>query len=402
LINNRDLRLAALNVERARALYRIQRGELFPAVDGFGSGSVQRVPADLSVTGKTATVEQYSVGLGISSWEIDFFGRIRSLKDRALEEYLATEEAKRSARILLVSAVANAYLTLCADRESLALAQKTLDTQQAAYTLIRTRCDLGLASELDLSLAQTQVDAARGDHARYAQLVALDENALALLVGAQAQRELPAEGLDGVLPPREISPGTSSAVLLSRPDIVAAEHRLKAANANIGAARASLFPRISLTTSFGTASDELSGLFSSGSGTWMFAPQIIVPIFDARLWSAYDATKVEREIALTEYEKAIQTAFREVADALAVKGTVERQLSSQKSLVEAFEKSYRLSNVRYDLGIDSYLGVLDAQRSLYAAQQGLVVLRLARLSNQVRLYAVLGGGFQDGRPAAGE
>jgi multidrug efflux system outer membrane protein len=394
LNNNRDLRLAALNVERARALYGIRRAEVFPSVNAVGSGSRQRVPADLSTTGTEMTTEQYSVNLGIISWEIDFFGRIRSLKGRALEEYLSTEQARRSAQILLVSAVANAYLTLAANREHLKLAESTLETQETAYNLIRRRYEVGLASELDLRQAQTQVDTARGDIARFMQLVAQDENALNLLVGSPSRmpNEILPEDLASVKPPKQISPGMTSEVLLRRPDILAGEHRLKAANANIGAARAALFPRIALTTAVGTASSELSGLFKSGSGTWSFAPQIVMPIFDARLWSAYDATKVEREIALTQYEKAIQTAFREVADALAVCGTVDQQVSAQQSLMDAVAETYRLSNVRYTKGIDSYLGVLDAQRSLYAAEQGLIAIRLARLANQVQLYAVLGGG----------
>jgi multidrug efflux system outer membrane protein len=392
LKNNRDLRLAVLNVEKARAMYGIQRAELLPAVNATGSMSRQRVPADLSTTGRATVVEQYGVNLGIISWEIDFFGRIRSLKDRVLEEYLATEQAGRSARILLVSAIANAYLALAADRENLRLAESTLETQQAAYHLIRRRQDVGLASGLDLRRAQSQVDIARVDAARYTQLVAQDENALNLLVGSPAPVELLPTELGSVIPPREISPSTPSEVLLRRPDILAAEHRLKAANANIGAARAAFFPRISLTTAIGTASAELSGLFKAGSDTWSFAPQIVLPIFDARMWSAYDATKIEREIAVAQYEKAIQTAFREVADALAVRGTVDRQLSAQQSLVDAVAETYRLSNARYTKGIDGYLGVLDAQRSLYAVQQGLNALRLARLSNLVTLYKVLGGG----------
>jgi multidrug efflux system outer membrane protein len=236
------------------------------------------------------------------------------------------------------------------------------------------------------------MDAARVDAVRYTQLVAQDENALNLLVGSPAPDELLPKELGSVIPPREISPRTPSEVLLRRPDILATEHRLKGANANIGAARAAFFPRISLTTSIGTASAELSGLFKSGSDTWNFAPQIVLPIFDARMWSAYDATKVEKEIALAQYEKAIQTAFREVADALAVRGTVDQQLSAQQSLVNAVAETYRLSNARYTKGIDNYLGVLDAQRSLNAAQQGLISLRLARLTSLVTLYKVLGGG----------
>ena len=391
LKNNRDLRLATLNVERARALYGIQRAELLPAVNAIGSMSRQRVPADLSSTGKAMTLEQYGVNFGISAWEIDFFGRIRSLKDRALEEYLATDQARRGAQILLVSTVANAYLTLAADRENLRLASSTLASQEAAYRLIRKRHEVGLVSELDLRRAQSQVDAARGDVARYTQLVAQDENALNLLIGSPLPGELLPTGLGSVIPPKEISPGTSSELLLQRPDVLMAEHRLRAANANIGAARAAFFPRIALTSAIGTASAELSGLFKSGSDVWSFAPQIVLPIFDARTWSAYDATKIDREIAVAQYEKAIQTAFREVADALAVQGTVNRQITAQQSLVDAFAETYRLSNLRYTKGIDSYLSVLDAQRSVYAAQRGLIVLHLARLINQVTFYKVLGG-----------
>jgi len=394
LSNNRDLRIAALNVERARALYGIQRAELFPSVNAVGNWVKTRVPADISGTEVAPTIEQYDVSLGIASWEIDFFGRIRSLKDRALEQYLATEEARRSAQILLVSSVVNAYLSLAADRENLRLGETTLEAQKSAYDLIKRRYDAGLASELALNQAQTQVDTARRNIAVFMQLVAQDENALNLLVGSPSPvpSELMPADLGSVSPPKEISPGLSSEVLLLRPDIMAAEHQLKAANAYIGAARAAFFPRISLTTAFGTASGELSGLFKSGQDAWTFAPQIIMPIFDARLWSAYDATKVEKEIALAQYEKAIQAAFREVADALAVRGTADQQLSAQQSLVDAFARTYRISVARYTKGIDSYLGVLDAQRSLYTAQQALILLRLGKLANQVRLYAVLGGG----------
>jgi len=325
------------------------------------------------------------------------------MKDRALEEYLATEEARRSAQILIVSGVVNAYLTLAADRENLKLGETTLETQTHAYNLIKRRYDVGLASELALNQAQTQVDTARRNIALFTQLAAQDENALNLLVGSPSPMPselLPAD-LGSVSPPKEISPGLSSEVLLLRPDIMAAEHQLKAANALIGAARAAFFPRISLTAAVGTASSELSGLFKSGQGTWGFAPQIVMPIFDARLWSAYDATKVEKEIALAQYEKAIQTAFREVADALAVRGTADQQLSAQQSLVDAFARTYRISVARYTKGIDSYLGVLDAQRSLYTAQQALILLRLGKLANQVRLYAVLGGGSDQDVPQQG-
>jgi multidrug efflux system outer membrane protein len=392
LNNNRDLRVAALNVERARALYGISRASLLPSVNAVGLMSKQLIPADLSTTGSAITAEQYSVNLGIISWEIDFFGRIRSLKDKALEEYLATDQARRSAQIILVSTVTQAYLTLAADRETLKLVASTLEAQEASYKLIRKRYDVGLTSELDVLRAQSQADIARGDVARYTQLTAQDENALNLLVGFPMQQEFLPSDLSSVSPPQEISPGLSSELLLRRPDVLAAEHQLKAANANIGAARAAFFPQISLTTAIGTASANLSGLFKAGQGTWLFAPQIIMPIFDARMWSAYDVTKVEKEISLAQYEKAIQAAFREVADALAVRGTVNQQIAAQQSLVDAFAETYRLSTLRYEKGIDNYLSVLDAQRSLYGAQQGLIVLRLARINNTVTLYKALGGG----------
>ena len=392
LTNNRDLRLAALNVELARALYGIQRAAPFPAATAAGSASKQRSSADLTQPGQPQTTERYDVNLGVLSWEIDFFGRIRSLKKRALEVYLATEQARRSAQTLLVSAVANAYLALAADRENLALAETTLQTQKAAYELVHRQYAAGVANGLALRQAQTPVDAARRDIARYTQLVAQDENALNLLVGSPVAGELLPAELGRVLPPQEISPGLHSDVLLRRPDVLQAESMLKAANADIGAARAALFPRISLTAALGTASDELSRLFKPGTGTWSYAPQGVMPIFDARIWSALRASKVQREIVVTQYEKAIQNAFREVADALAVLGTVDQQVAAQQSLVDALAETYQLALARYESGIDSYLGVLDAQRSLFAAQQGQVSLRLAKSGSQVRLYAVLGGG----------
>jgi len=392
LANNRDLRVAALNIERTQALYRIQRAELLPTVDARGTFSKERVPGILSQSGQPATVELYNVNLGVSSWEIDLFGRIRNLKDAALEQYLATEQARASAQITLVSAVANTWLTLAADRENLNLAQSTLETQQATYEMIRRRAEVGASSDLDLRQAQTRVDAARVDIARYTGLVALDENALTLLVGSPVPSGLLPVELGEVAALKDFTPGLPSEVLQHRPDILQAESQLRAAHANIGAARAALFPRITLTTSIGTTSDQLSGLFTSGSGTWAFVPQIVIPIFDARSWVAYDVTKVDREIALAQYEKAIQAAFREVADALAQRGTLGDQMEAQQSLVEASADGYRLSDARFTRGIDSYLRVLDAQRSLYGAQQGLIAIRLARLTNLVTLYKVLGGG----------
>jgi len=392
LNNNRDLRLAALNVEKARSLYGVQRAELFPAVDATGVASKQRGSADLTSPGQPRTTKQFNVNLGITSWEIDFFGRIRSLKEQALQEYLATEEARRSAQIALVSEVARVYLSIAADRGNLNLSLSTLESQQGVYDLIRRQYEVEIANELDLLRAQTQVDAARGDVVRYTQLVAQGQNALNLLAGSVVSEELLPPNLTSVSPPRDISPSLPSEVLLRRPDIMAAEHQLKGAYAFIGVARSAFFPRIALTTAVGTASNELSGLFGSGSGTWSFAPQVAMPIFDARTWAAFRVSKAVQKIALTQYEKAIQTAFREVADSLAVRGTVDQQVAAQQSIVDSTQKIYSLSNKRYTNGIDSYLSVLDAQRSLYGAQQGLISLQLAKLANEVRFYAVLGGG----------
>ncbi len=392
LTNNRDLRLAALYVEQARALYGIQRDALFPAVDATASGGKQHSAANLTQSGQSRTTERYDVNLGILSWEVDFFGRIRSLKDSALQRYLATEQARRSAQTMLVSSVANAYLALAADSENLSLAESTFQTQKAVYELVQSQFESEVATELNLRQAEMPMEAARGAIARYTQLVAQDRNVLNLLVGVQIPGELLTSELGRVSPPKEISSGLSSDVLLRRPDVLQAEGMLKAANADIGAARAAFFPRISLTATLGTASDELSGLFKSGSGTWGFAPQIVAPIFDARTWSAHRVAKVQREMAVTQYEKAIQTAFFEVADALAVRGTVGKQVSAQQSVVDAATATYSLADMRYRKGIDSYLTVLDAQRSLYGARQGLISLRLAQMNNALTLYKVLGGG----------
>ena len=392
LNNNRDFRVAALNVERARALYGIQKTELFPTIDATGYGSKQRTALGLPNLSKPTITERYGVNLGISAWEIDLFGRLRSLKDKALEEYLATEQARRGAQIMLIAGVAQAYLSLAADQENLKLAHATLEAQQASFSLIGRRYEVGLVTELALRQAQTRVEAARVDVALYTQRVAVSENALNLLAGAPLADELMPTDLNTVSPNQGVSAGLSSEVLLRRPDLLQAENLLRAANANIGAARAAFFPRIALTTSIGTASNQLSGLFKSGSDAWDFAPQAVLPIFDTRVWFAADAVKIEREIALAQYEKAVQTAFREVADALAVRGTVNDQLSAQQALVAAVAETYRLANARYAKGVDNFLTVLDAQRSLYSAQQGLIAMRLAELANQVQLYAVLGDG----------
>lgn len=394
LQNNRDLKLAAMNVERARALYGVQRAELFPSIGGTASAGIQRKAAKLSSTGEPKVEDTFTLNLGITSWELDFFGRIRSFEKAALENYLATEEAQRSARISLISSVAQTYYTLAADKEALSLARSTLKTQEETYNLINRRFTVGLATEIDRRRAETQVETAKTEVSRLIRQVAQDENALQLLVGTSIPKELIPDGESTIEPPGDISPGLTSEVLLNRPDILYAEHQLKAAYANIGAARAALFPRISLTNTVGTASNELMGLFAAGSGTWAFTSGLVTPIFDARSWAALRVTKVDREIALAQYERAIQRAFREVADELAAKGTVDEQLKSQKVLVEALKETYRLAITRYEKGIENYLSVLDAQRSLYTAQQQLITLRLAGNASRIRLYAALGGGVR--------
>ena len=394
LDNNRDLRVAVLNIERSRAQYQILRSDLFPKVDATADATAQRLPKDLSGTGSADTVHEYNVGLGVSSYELDFFGRVRSLKEQALEQYLATEQAQRSVQISLVSQVAISYLSLAADQERLQLAKETLASQQSSYKLIKSRFDAGVASALDLYQAQTSVDAARVDIALYTTLVAQDQNALNLVVGAPVSVEnLPSALSEELTALQDISPGLPSEVLLNRPDILQAEHLLKGANANIGAARAAFFPRIALTTSIGSGSNELSGLFQSGSTSWLFTPQLTLPIFDAGSNRAnLQVAQADRDIAVAQYEKAIQTAFREVADTLAQRGTIDDQLAAQQSLTDANAESYRLSQARYQKGVDSYLNVLDSQRSLYSSQQSLITVRLSRLANLVNLYKVLGGG----------
>jgi len=394
LENNRDLRVAALNIERSRARYQIQRSDLLPKVDANAAATFQRLAEDFSGTGLPMNVHQYNLGLGISSYELDLFGRVQSLKDQALEQFLATEQARRSVQISLVSEVAANYLSLAADRERLQLAKDTLASQQSSYRLIQSRFEYGITSALDLHQAQTSVDTARVDIARYTTFTAQDENALNLVVGSPVPAELLPTALSDTLTAlKDPSPGLPSEVLLGRPDILQAENLLKGANANIGAARAAFFPRITLVSSVGVGSDDLAGLFTSGSFVWKVAPQISLPIFDGGSNRAnLKVAEVDRDIAVAQYEKAIQTAFREVADAFALRGTIDEQLAAQKSLTDATAQSYRLSQARFEKGVDSYLNVLDSQRSHYGSQQNLISVGLARLLNLATLYKVLGGG----------
>lgn len=394
LENNRDLRVAALNIEKSRAQYRIQRAGLFPAVDASAYGTVERVAESLSGTGKAIeSARQYNVSLGVTSYEVDFFGRVRSLEEQALQEYFATREARRTTQISLVAEVAIAYLQLAADREALQLARETLESQEATYQLVLRGYEVGASSALDLREAQTTVEAARVDIAKYTRQVALDENALTLVVGSPIPAELLPDQLATVTALDRLPEGLPSDLLARRPDILEAENHLKAASANIGAARAAFFPRISLTSSAGYTSDHLAKLFTPGAAAWSFAPQLTVPIFDAGINRAnLQVAKVDRDIRVAEYEKAIQSAFKEVADALAQRGTLGDQLVAQEALVEATSASYDLSLARYRGGLDSYLSVLVSQRALYTTEQNLIVTRLSQLTNLVTMYKVLGGG----------
>ncbi len=394
LTNNRDLRAAALTIEKTRAAYSIQRADLLPTVDVVGYGTKHQVYATIADVDQAVKVQYYTLKVGFSSYELDLFGRIRSLKARALEQYLATEQARRSLQISLTAEIAGAYLNLAADRERLRLAQDTLDSQETTYELVQRRLEHGEASELELSQARTRVEAARVDIAKYAGLTALDENALDLLAGTPVPRELLPRALGAAAGLKEVPAGLPSEVLQRRPDILQAESQLKAANADIGAARAAFFPSIILTSYYGAMNDQLSGLFKSGASQgWSFTPQISLPIFDTgRNIAGLEAAKAEREICVAQYEKAIQAAFREVADALAQRGALRDQRQAQEALVEAAATAYLLADSRYRNGNDSYLLVLDSQRALYWARQGLIAIRLAELANRVALYKALGGG----------
>ncbi|HND97199.1 MAG TPA: efflux transporter outer membrane subunit [Plasticicumulans sp.] len=394
LADNRDLRLAALDIDKARALYRVQAAEALPKLDAGLSQSVQRTPGQLSQSGRATVSRQYTAQLGVSAWELDLWGRLKNLETQALESYFSSAEARRATQLTLIAEVANAWLTLAADRERLALARETLASQQASYRLTERTVSSGIGSGLDLAQARTSVETARGDVATYSAQVEQDRNALRLLLGSEPPENLLPDKLPAdAATLAEVPVGLPSSVLLQRPDILAAEHTLIGANASIGAARAAFFPTITLTGAGGSASARLGSLFSGASGFWSFAPSISLPIFDGGANQAnLDAAKVDRDIAVTTYEKTIQTAFREVADALATRSTIQDRLSAQRALVDASADSYRLSEARFRRGVDSYLSTLDSQRSLYSAQQNLISVRLARLSNGVDLYKVLGGG----------
>ena len=390
LQHNRDLRVAALSIEQARAQLQIRRADALPTVNAIAAGS--REPG---ANGTQASV--YTVGLGVTAWELDFFGRIRSLSDVALSQFYATEEARKAAQIALIASVVNAQLALQADDELIASTRGTLATREDSLKLTKLKFDNGASSELDLRQAESLLEGAKVALAQQQRQRALDENALVVLIGQPLPSDLPPsvplveQGLLANLPA-----GLPAELLDRRPDLRQAERQLIAANANIGAARAAFWPRITLTGSVGVASTELSGLFKSGTSAWTFGPQLVLPIFDAgRNQANLQVAQVNRDIALAQYEKAIQTAFREVADALAGRATLGEQLRAQQAQVQAEEVRSRLADLRYRNGAASYLDVLDAQRSLFTARQAVVQVQLQQAQNQVTLYKVLGGGWTD-------
>ncbi|RDK04562.1 efflux transporter outer membrane subunit [Paraburkholderia lacunae] len=393
LKNNRDLRVSVLNIQASQAQYQIARAALFPTLNAAASQTRQRTPKDLTATGVTIS-NSYSVGLN-ASWEIDFFGRIQSLKDQALAQYLATAQARKAAEISLVSQVANQYLTVLELDDLLKVTQGTLKTAQESYRITKLQFDTGTGSELDLRQSQTVVEQANANLQSQARLRAQAENALVLLVGEPLPADLPpGSTLDNQNLLTDIPAGLPSDLLTRRPDIAEAEENLLAANANIGAARAAFFPKVSLTGSFGTLSPTLGGLFKPGSAAWSFAPSITLPIFEGGQNKAnLDLAHVQKNIQIATYEKAIQTAFREVADGLAARGTYDQQIQALERNTFAEQRRLDLSNLRYTNGVDSYLSVLTAQTDLYSSQQLLVTARMQRLQNLVTLYQALGGGW---------
>ncbi len=404
LKNNRDLRVSVLNMQASQAQYRIVRAGLMPTLNAAASETKSRTPKDLSFLNQTIS-NQYSVGLN-ASWEIDFFGRVQSLKDQALAQYLATAQARKAAEISLVSQVADQYLTVLELDDLLKVTQNTLTTAQESYRITKLQFDNGTGSELDLRQAQTVVEQASANLQQQARLRAQAENALVLLVGEPLPADLPPGltlGDQNLL--TDIPAGLPSDLLTRRPDIMEAEQNLLAANANIGAARAAFFPRVSLTGNFGTLSPTLGGLFKPGSAAWGFSPSITLPIFEGGQNKAnLDLANIQKNVQIATYEKAIQTAFREVADGLAARGTYDQQIQALERNTFAEQRRLDLSNLRYKNGVDSYLSVLTAQTDLYSAQQSLITARMQRLQNLVGLYQALGGGWierngEEPRPA---
>ncbi len=380
--------MAILNIEQARAQWQVRRADQVP---NLSLGAI--VTSQSNADGGTTTA--YVAGLTVPSFELDFFGRVSSLSEAALAQYLATEEARRTAQILLVATVANTYLALRADQEQLALTQQTLATRVSSLQLTQLKFDNGIVSELDVAQQQSLVEGARVAMQILRRQLMQDENALVLLVGRPVTIDLPPDAsLVGVNIGPELPAGLPSDLLLNRPDIRQSEQQLRSANANIGAARAAFYPRITLTGSAGVASGNLLDLFRAGTFAWAFTPQIVLPIFDGgRNQANLDSSKALRDISVAQYEKTVQTAFREVADALAGRATLTDQLRAQQAQADAEAARFKLSNLRYTSGVASYLDALDAQRSLFVAQLATVQVQLSRLQNQVTLYKVLGGGW---------
>ncbi len=395
LENNRDLRTAALRIEEARAQYNIQSADRLPNLNGVASGSRSRTPADLASQGSTASIGgRYDVGVSLASFELDFFGRVRSLNDAALAQYLATEEARQSVKISLVAEVAKAYLAERAFAQQQALAQQSFDARSSGYALAQKRFEVGASSALDIRQEESLLQTARVSLVTLARQRAQAQNALVLLVGKPLTDLPPAQPLSAHNIVTTIPAGLPSDLLANRPDIRQFEHKLQAANANIGAARAAFFPRIALTASAGTASGALSGLFDAGSGAWSFAPQLVLPIFNGgRNRSNLNLAEVRKNLAIVDYEKAIQVAFREVSDALVARSLLDEQIAAQTAVNNAEAERLKLSDARFRNGIASSLDVLDAQRQLFAAEQTLVQVQLLRLTNAVDLYRALGGGL---------
>lgn len=398
--NNRDLRIAMQRVEEARGLYGIQRADRLPSISAGAMGSRSRVPADLSPTGRAMTSDQYQVTLNLSTWELDFWGRVRNLTAAGLESYLATEEARRAVAISLVAQVANTYLLGRELDERTAIAKQTLASREESYRIAKRRYEVGYASKLDAAQAETLLNQSRADQAALMRGRDQNRNALTLLVGAPIITTDPRSlSLIESCFVREIAVGLPSSLLVNRPDVLAAEHRLKAANANIGAARAAFFPRIVLTGNLGTASVELSGLFGAGSGIWSFSPSITLPIFDGgRNRANLDVSEARRNLAVADYERTIQGAFREVADALADRRWLTKQVADQQATLAAQTERARLAGLRYQNGAAPYLEVLDAERDRFLAEQALVQVRRALLASSVNLYAALGGGSERKTP----
>ncbi len=394
LENNRHLKTAALNIAEARALYRIERADLYPRLNLNSNATISKSSDESSSTGRANKTELYEANLGVA-YELDLFGRIRSNNEAAINAYLATQEAHNVIRNALIAETANAYFQLLADQRLLLLTQKTLQAQQSTYDILSQSLEKGFSTAQDVARVVTAIETARVNLHQYNRLVAQDKNALFLLMGIPQDNEfLPKTTLDEIMIKDNLEPGLPSEILLMRPDIRQAEYELLSRNANIGAARAAFFPSISLTGTYGFASQDLGELFSSGArGAWAFIPQVTLPIFQGGSNRAnLKLAEIRKEKAVVNYEQAIQTAFREVSDGLAARETLDEQLKAQNRLVDAAQKVHDISNARYNAGIDSFLSVLDSQRELYAFQQQKILVERERLFNLVNLYKVLGGG----------